>query len=58
MSTSKDGVITQIHNEIAWNGKDYLSLSCLGEFPTLEDMDRFWADYFNELSEDKRLWRW
>ena len=54
-------MITRIYNglvwfeykgdEITWNGKKYLSLSCCGEFDSLEDMDAFWEDYSNSMRE-------
>ncbi len=37
-------------DEVCWNGKKYMSLCCMGLFDSLEDMDRFWKDYFNEMS--------
>jgi len=36
-------------DEIAWNGKQYISLCCEGVFDTLGEMDRFWEDYFHDL---------
>jgi len=32
-------------DEIAWNGKQYLSIGADGAFDTLEQMDKFWDDY-------------
>lgn len=32
-------------DEIAWNGKQYLSMGCQGAFDTLEDLDKFWEEY-------------
>lgn len=34
--------------EICWNGKQYLSVSCCGSFDTLEDLDKFWEGYWAE----------
>jgi hypothetical protein len=52
-----DYMITRIYNdaiwytykddEITWNGTHYLSLSCCGEFKTLQDLDYFWDSYNN-----------
>lgn len=39
-------------DEICWNGNGYTSLTCGGNFPTLEDMDRFWKAYFDEMKKD------
>lgn len=48
-------MITLIHNdliwytykgdEIAWNGKQYLSLGAEDAFDTLEEIDKFWDEY-------------
>jgi hypothetical protein len=35
-------------DEICWNGKKYISLLCEGEFSSLEELDKFWEDYFEE----------
>ena len=34
-------------DEITWDGSNYISLLSGGEFKTLEDMDKFWYDYFH-----------
>lgn len=33
-------------DEICWTGEHYTSLTCGGSFKTLEDMDKFWEEYF------------
>lgn len=38
-------------DEVAWNGKKYLSLGFEGCFDTLEQLDKFWEDYFKALGE-------
>ena len=38
-------------DEIAWNGKKYLSICAEGAFDTLEDMDKFWEDYAKAIGE-------
>jgi len=40
-------------DELAWNGKVYLSLVSLGEFKTLEEVDLFWEGYFKEVNEKR-----
>jgi hypothetical protein len=52
-------MITKIYNnliwfeykddEVAWDGKKYLSICSCGEFDSLEDLDLFWEDYGNEM---------
>lgn len=32
-------------DEICWTGTGYTSLTCGGNFPTLEAMDEFWEGY-------------
>ena len=38
-------------DEIAWNGEKYISLLSEGSFDTLEDIDKFWEDYFQALNQ-------
>jgi hypothetical protein len=39
-------------DEIAWNGEAYLSTSFfLQSFASLEELGRFWNDYFKALSK-------
>lgn len=40
-------------DEICWNGKQYISLLCEGEFNSLEEMDEFWISYFEDSSGTK-----
>ena len=52
----KSGIITDIvggciwytykGDEICWNGSMYISLCCEGSFKTLDEMDKFWHEYF------------
>ena len=37
-------------DEIAWDGEHYLSLLSEGYFSSLEEMDKFWDDYFDAVS--------
>lgn len=58
-----DKMITQIHapviwfdfmgDEVCWNGSKYLSLLSGGSFASLEEVESFWKDYYNALSEDR-----
>lgn len=36
-------------DEIAWNGKGYISLLTCGFFESLEAMDKFWDDYKRDV---------
>jgi hypothetical protein len=38
-------------DEVAWNGEKYLSLGFEGYFDTLEQLDKFWEDYFKALGK-------
>lgn len=59
----EDGTITEILNnviwftykgdEIAWTGHGYVSLACEGSFNSLEEMDKFWEDYYEALSSSE-----
>ena len=40
-------------DEIAWNGKQYVSLLSEGYFDTLEDVDKFWEDYFQAMRTNR-----
>lgn len=35
-------------DEVCWNGKEYVSLLSEGGFDSLEELDEFWEDYFEE----------
>jgi len=37
-------------DEIAWDGNKYLSLCSEGSFSSLDEMDKFWNDYFDAVS--------
>ncbi|MFZ2992586.1 MAG: hypothetical protein WA061_02610 [Microgenomates group bacterium] len=43
-------------DEIAWNGKQYFSVCADGGFDTIEEMDKFWEDYFSSNSKENQ-WR-
>lgn len=38
-------------DEICWNGELYISVGCGGGFPSIEEMDSFWEDYFKEMTK-------
>lgn len=38
-------------DEIAWDGKQYISLLSEGCFDTLEDLDKFWEDFTNSYNQ-------
>jgi hypothetical protein len=37
-------------DEICWNGEKFVSFCCEGEFDSLEEIDKFWEDYFKALT--------
>lgn len=37
-------------DEVGWNGKQYISLMCLGSFNSLEELDEFWEDFAREMN--------
>lgn len=55
---TKNGLIWYEYksDEIAWDGKKYLSLLCDGAFDTLEEVDEFWEEYWKVIFK-KASWR-
>jgi hypothetical protein len=45
-------------DEICWNGNKFISLLCEGEFDSLEEMDKFWEDYWNAVIQSSETQRW
>lgn len=39
-------------DEVAWNGKQYISICTCGGYDTLEDLDKFWDDYWKVSMEN------
>jgi hypothetical protein len=56
ITTILNGLIWYTHNgdEVAWNGKKYISLLFEGEFDSLEEIDEFCEDYIMEQYLDSK----